>query len=135
MSAIKLYKKFYNVNILQSGGTYTQTYNLLNPYSLTANTYVAGTGPEESSVLIENNISITQESTGVYFANLNPILYSSDVTYDLVWFVYYLSTAPLKKISTRFRISTNVYTNKLEVEYLQSPLEIEISNNSLEIDI
>lgn len=135
MSEIKLYKKFYTLNILHSGGTYIQTYSLLNPYSLTASTFVAGTGATESSVSIESSVLITQESTGVYFANLNPTLYASDVTYDLVWFVYYLINTPLKKINTRFRISTNVYTNTLEVEYFQSPLEIEISNNSLEIDI
>lgn len=135
MGQIKLYKKFYVVGIIRTGSTIDQNYVLLNPYSLSANTYTAGTGATESSTLIESSLPIFQESTGVYFAELNPTLYSSDVTYDLVWFVTYISGASIKKISTRFRINVNTITNQLEIEYLNYPLEIEILNSALEIEI
>jgi len=135
MSQIKLYKKFYVVGIIRTGSTIDQNYVLLDPYSLSANTYVASTGATESSTIIESSLSIYQESSGVYYTNLNPTLYASDVTYDLIWFVNYTSSAPNKKISTRFRININKITNQIEIEYLNSPLEIEILNSTLEIEI
>lgn len=135
MGQIKLYKKFYTVGIIRTGTTIDQNYVLLDPYAISANTYVAGTGATESTSLIESSLPISQESTGVYFSDLTPQLYSSDVTYDLVWFVNYINTAPTKKISTRFRINVNSITNQIEVEYINSYLEIEILNSTLEIDI
>ena len=126
MGQIRLYKKFYTVGIIRTGATIDQNYVLLDPYALSANTYVAGTGATESPSLIESSLPISQESTGVYFADLTPQLYASDVTYDLVWFVNYTTTAPTKKISTRFRMNVNNITNQIEIEYLNAPLEIEI---------
>lgn len=126
MGQIRLYKKFYQVGIIRTGATIDQNYVLLDPYSLSANTYVAGTGATESISLIEPSLPISQESTGVYFADLNPILYSSDITYDLVWFVNYINNSPTKKISTRFRFNINSITNQIEIEYLNAPLEIEV---------
>ena len=123
MSQIRLYKKFYKVNTFGAGESYT----LIDPYFLSGNTYVAGTGATESGTLIESALPISQESAGVYFADLNPTLYASDVTYDLVWFVNYIDIAPLRKVSTRFRINVNSVTNQLEIEYLHGPIEIEIS--------
>lgn len=126
MSQIKLYKKFYTVSIIRTGNTIDQTYVLLNPYALSANTYAAGTGDTESSSIIEFNLPISQENSGIYFADLNPFFYASDVTYDLIWFVNYTNTSPLKKLSSRFRINVNTVTNQLEIEYINFPLEIEI---------
>lgn len=125
MSQIKLYKKFYCVNIIRTGVTAEQNYVLLNPYSLSANTYVAGTGATESLTQIESSLFISQESSGVYFADLNPSLYASDVTYDLIWFVGYTNSIT-KKISTRFRINVNTITNQIEIDYINTPLEIEV---------
>lgn len=126
MSQLKLYKKFYLVNIIRTGATVEQNYVLLDPYALSANTYVAGSGATESPTMIESSLAISQDSTGVYFADLNPYLYASDVTYDLVWFVNYITTAPVKKISTRFRINVSTVTNQIEIEYINEPLEIEV---------
>jgi len=126
MGQLKLYKKFYCVGVVTTGTTVEQSYTLLNPYALIANTYTAGSGATESTTVIESSLTITQESTGVYFADLNPYLYASDVTYDLVWFVNYTTTAPTKKISTRFRINVNSVTNQIEIEYINYPLEIEV---------
>lgn len=136
MGELRLYKKFYTIGIIRTGSTVEQNYVLLNPYSLSANTYTSGTGATESNSLIESSVVITQESEGVYYAYLNSNLYSSDITYDLVWFTNYTSLAPIKKLSTRFRINVNSISNQIEVEYLNYPLGIELSlNNSIEIDI
>ena len=126
MGQIRLYKKFYQISIIRTGATIDQNYVLLDPYYLSANTYVAGTGATESATLIESYLPISQESTGIYFADLNPILYSSDNTYDLVWFVNYINGSVTKKISTRFRLNVSQITNQIEIEYLNAPLEIEI---------
>ena len=126
MGQIRLYKKFYCVGIVKTGATIDQNYVLLDPYMLSANTYVASTGATESPSLIETSLPISQESTGVYFSDLVPTLYSSDVTYDLVWFVNYTDVSPIKKISTRFRLNVNNITNQIEIEYLNGPIEIEI---------
>lgn len=135
MGQIKLYRKFYQVGIIRTGGTIDQNYVLLNPYSLSANTYVAGIGDTESSSIIETGLSITQENTGIYYTDLNPTLYSSDVTYDLIWFVNYTNSAPVKKLGTRFRINVNAVTNQIEIEYLHYPLEIEISQSPNQIEL
>lgn len=131
MAQVKLYKKFYLV--VSSNGS--QTYNLIDPVSLSANTYVAGTGATESNTIIESTLPILQESTGVYYADLNPYLYVSDVTYDLIWFVGYTASSPIKKISTRFRINVNSVSNEIEIEYVNYPLEIEINESPTEIEI
>jgi hypothetical protein len=135
MGQLKLYKKFYCATIIRTGATAEQNYVLIDPYALSANTFVVGTGATESSSLIESSLLISQESTGVYFADLNPYLYASDVTYDLVWYVNYTLSAPIKKISTRFRINVNTVTNQIEIDYLNTPLEIEILNSSIDIDV
>ena len=116
MSQIKLYRKFYSVGIIRTGNTIDQNYVLTNPYVISANTYVSGTGATESASIIEPGLLISQSLPGVYFADLNPFLYSSDVTYDLVWFVNYTSSAPTKKLSTRFRINVNNITSEIEIE-------------------
>ena len=126
MGQIRLYKKFYCVGIVKTGATIDQNYVLLDPYMLSVNTYVASIGATESPSLIETSLPISQESTGVYFSDLVPTLYSSDVTYDLVWFINYTDVSPTKKISTRFRLNVNNITNQIEIEYLNGPIEIEI---------
>ena len=126
MSEIKLYKKFYCVSIIKTGATTNENFALIEPFSLSANTYIASSADTESSVIIESGLPIIEESFGVYYANLNPYLYASDIIYDLVWYVNYTSTAPIKKINTRFRINVNTFTNQIEIEYLNSPLEIEV---------
>lgn len=126
MGQIKLYKKFYCVDIIRTGATLEQNYILLDPYSLSVNTYIAGTGATESNFLIEQNPIISKESTGIYFTDLNPNFYSSDVTYDLIWFIKYTSLSPIKKLSTRFRLNINSVSNQLEIEITNSLLEIEI---------
>lgn len=135
MNQLKIYKKFYRLSISPSGSTQVQTYTLIDPFFLSGNTYTSGTGATESTTTIETNVNIVQDNTGVFYANLNSNLYAADVTYDLVWFINYINTAPIKKLSTRFRINTRTIANQIEIEYLNTPLEIEILNGTNEIEI
>lgn len=127
MGILRIYRKFYCVDTSTSPYTYT----LINPTSLSAATYVAGTGGTESSTLIESEHSITQEKTGIYYADLTPRLYASDVTYDLVWYVQYTPEAPAgKKLTTRFRIKPYNVATGLDFEVSSNlAIECEISNN------
>ena len=118
MSQLKLYKKFYSIELIKTGSTIDENFVLINPNALSANTYVAGQNDIESTTIIETGLQIFQDSTGVYYANLNSFLYASDVTYDLVWFVNYTSNAPTKKINTRFRMNVKGVSNQLEIEVL-----------------
>lgn len=113
MGVLRLYRKFYCVSTAGSGDTYT----FITPTSVSAEAYVAGTGGTNSSTLIETSLPLTEEETGIFYADLNPVLYSSDVTYDLVWYVQYTPTAPAnKKLITRFRIKTFNIANQLDFE-------------------
>ena len=82
--------------------------------------------------MIESGLSLIEEDTGLFYADLNPKLYSSDVTYDLVWYVKYTTSAPSnKKLSTRFRIKTFNIANKLDYEISDvNPLDFEIGSDT-----
>lgn len=127
MGFIRLYRKIYCVNASANSTGITQSYTLINPTSISANTFVAGSADTESNTAIENNTPITQESTGIYYTDLNPQLYATDVTYDLVWYVQYTMTAPIKKLTTRFRLNNQTGPG--------GEIGIEIMNNTLEIEI
>jgi len=124
-----LYREFYCV----STSTTADSYTLISPTSLSAATYVAGSGNTQSSILIESSIPLTQESTGIYYADLNPQKYASDVTYDLVYYVQYTPEAPpSKKLVTRFRIKTFNIANQLDFEISDSQtIDYEISDSTV----
>lgn len=110
----------------------------MDPYFIDVNSYVAGTGATESGIIVESNITTTQESPGVYYASLEQSLYSIDTIYDLVWTVQYQFGAPSKKISTRFKLATASSTrivNQLEAELISPIIEIEILNQSMGFEI
>lgn len=112
MGLLRLYRKFYIVSVGSP-----DTYTLITPTSVSASCFIAGTGGTESSTIVEAGISVTEEETGIFYADLNPTLYSSDVTYDLVWYVQYTPTAPAnKKLTTRFRISPFNIASQLDYE-------------------
>lgn len=121
MGVLRLYRKIYCID------TATNQYTLISPTSLSASTYVAGTGGTESTTLIESSISLTEEETGIFYADLTPTLYASDVTYDLVWYVKYTSEAPEKKLTTRFRIKPFNVAGQVDFEIENvRPIEYEI---------
>ncbi len=124
MSTIRLYRKFYHVTT--GGGV--DNYTLFTPTSVSAECYVAGTGGTNSATLIQSGLTTTEEEVGIFYTDLDPKKYSSDVTYDLVWYVQYTPNAPAnKRLITRFRIKPyNIASN----------LDYEVSDkNSIEYDI
>lgn len=127
MGEIRLYRKIYYVSLTATPTGTTQSYNLFDPTSITASSYVAGLNGNESATLIESNTPITQEETGIYYTNLDPDLYAADITYDLVWYINYTNIAPQKKLTTRFRLNNIASVSReLSIEILSNTLEIEI---------
>jgi hypothetical protein len=127
MGEIRLYRKIYYVSLTATPNGTTQSYNLFNPTSIAASSYVAGLNGNESATLIESNTPIVQEETGIYYTNLNPTLYATDVTYDLVWYIQYTNSAPEKKLTTRFRLNNQSGpSGEISIEILSNTLEIEI---------
>lgn len=127
MGEIRLYRKIYCVSVVNVPTGTTQTYTLFDPTSIGASSYVAGVGGNESATLIESNLPITKEETGIYYADLDPNLYATDVTYDLVWYVTYTNVAPQKKLTTRFRLNNQTGpSGEISIEILSNTLEIEI---------
>jgi len=127
MGQIRLYRKIYCVGLTATPTGTTQTYTLINPHSISASSYVAGSGATESTTLIESNTTISQDATGIYYTDLNPNLYATDVTYDLVWYITYVFGAPEKKLTTRFRLNNQTGpSGEISIEIMSNTLEIEI---------
>jgi len=145
MGFLRFYKKFYCVS---TAGT-SDTYTLITPTSVTASAYIAGTGGTESSTVIQNNVIVVEEETGIFYANLDATLYASDVTYDLVFFVQYTPEAPLnKKLSVRFRVKAYNIAGVIDyelgditsvvVEILDNNdnvIEVQVQGNGIDLDI
>ena len=129
MANLTLYRDFYCINhvLFSSADTYT----LITPVGISANTVVSG------STLIIENLVVQNESVGKYFVSLNPVLYSFDNIYELNWNVVYVSSAPTKKLITRFRFRPYNITAPFDVEINSSPygMEIELLNNQIDIEI
>ncbi len=137
MGEIRLYRKIYCVSFINTPTGKTQSYSLFDPHSINASSYVAGVGGDESSTVIESNTPITQEDLGIYYTDLNPSLYATDITYDLVWYVNYTDIAPQKKLTTRFRLNNQTGpSGEITSEIIgNQEISIEILSNTIEIEI
>jgi len=113
-----------------SGDTVNQTYTLINPSELSARVYIYNTDN-----IVETINNVINESTGIYYVNLNHKLYSFDNTYDLIWSVNYTETAPLKELKTTFRFQPIVIGSDIEVEYKQNIYDFEIDQQEIDIEI
>jgi hypothetical protein len=109
MANLRLYRDIYVI----SGSS---TYTLINPTSLTANSY-----PRYSSAITET-LTVYNESTGIYYVDLNPILYNFSDIYEVRWNVQYTPSAPNRILITRFRL--NPYNiggaNGIEIEIIDN---------------
>ena len=112
MANLTLYRDFYRVNHTSFSA---DAYTLINPTSISASTYV------RYSTAITETLVVNNESTGKYYVDLNPLLYSFDNVYELVWSVVYDLNSPIKNLITRFRL--NPYN-------IGSSIDIEIVSNS-----
>jgi len=136
MGEIRLYRKIYYVGLTPTATGTTQTYTLVDPYSILASSFIAGSGATESNTLIEYHTQIYQDAVGIFYTDLNPTLYATDVTYDLVWYVQYTNSAPEKKLITRFRLNNQNVSSEISTEILSNQqVSIEILSNTLEIEI
>lgn len=125
MEILKLYKRFYRVSINSGSDVYT----LFSPESLTASTFIAGTGNTESNIVVQENISTTEESEGVFYVSLDSYHYSSDKIYDLVFVVKYTESSPEKKLLTRFKVKPRNLTTQIAFEVNNNKvIEYEINN-------
>ena len=120
MEYIRLYRRFYRIE----ASSISDTYNLINPEIISVKSYI-----KDTATLVETVSTIVQESAGVYYVDLDFSLYSIDNTYDLVWNVKYISTAPEKNLKTSFRLyysDTSIYIQNIETEIISQPIEINI---------
>lgn len=115
MANLRLYRDIYCISP-------TGVYTLINPVSLSANSYNA------SFSALTENLNVVQESTGRYFVDLNPILYSFSDVFFVEWYVVYDSNSPIKKLYTRFKLNPyNIGGSGLEIELANNDyIELEI---------
>jgi len=114
---IRLYKDIYHVEYSLITGS---TYNLISPISITADIYLNGT-----SSLIESPV-VKNESLGVYFVELNPILYTFTNIYETRWRIKYTSNSPIKTLLTRFRVNPINIGNGIDIEIVNNQIFIEV---------
>ncbi len=130
MSSFRLYRKIYLINT-------SEVYSLLNPFSISANTYNLS-----SSQSIEIP-TVQQESTGVYYVDLDVNLYNPTDIYQLNWQVQYTSN-PIsnKRLETIFKIAEFVFNTyisdvKSDITYIMERPNIDylINQESIVITI
>ncbi len=113
MAEIRLYKEFFLFSYVGSG---TTSQNLIDPYYISATTKIVS-----GSTIMEEIIPI-QESTGIFYAELNPILYSFSNVYELDWYVNYINGSPQKVLPTRFKLNPVNIGNRIDIELVNTRL-------------
>ena len=126
--AIKIYRRFRVLTFSNSGATTVETYTAINPVSLTADVYDVG-----NNTLVESGATVTNSETGLYFADLNELLYNSDNEYEVYWYVQYTDDSPVKLQYTRFKFKMQpVVGREIQVEILSDkPIEYRVVHNHL----
>ncbi len=120
MANFRLYRKIYRVNY--SAGT--NTYTLFNPVSITAVVYLSNTVVEV--------VSVINESTGVYYAELTPTLYTNPNMYELRWTVQYTSDSSSIKNLRTFFTNESFVINQLNVF---GEIDYEVDDNFISYEI
>lgn len=114
MADLRLYRKIYCIVKNSVSG---ETYTLIDPVGIST-TSSGSTGVVE-------NITPTQENTGIYFVDLNPNLYTFDDIYSLFWDVQYVIGAPVRRLETRFRLNpVNISGGSIEIEVVDNSVFI-----------
>lgn len=120
MAEIKIYRRFYCIT--SEGGN--ETYTLFDPQSIVANVFNVTQG----NSLVESNVTVTQSSTGFYYAQLNGALYNSDDDYKVVFDVVYEVGSSSKSLESQFKLDP-VITPKGTVQVeLDNPMQYEVQN-------
>jgi len=133
MSKLRIYKEFYRIDYIDG---VNDNYTLIDPFSLSAATYNFNT-----SQIVEN-LTVSQESTGSYYVELNGSYYLFPTIYQIIWYVGYLNNGISKQLRTKFifdPVNNNIIT-ELDIEFTKYtnidyeivnsvPLEFEIKTN------
>lgn len=90
--------------------------SLIDVNNVSASSYIIISGNTHSTTPVEASLSVIRELKGIYYTELNPMLYASDKTYELQFRVKYTSDAPERIITSRFRIKTYNIANQIEYE-------------------
>lgn len=130
MSKIRLYRKFYHVSPMLTAGSYSHAYNLIDPISISTEVRNA-----YSSSLIETPSTVVKESTGIYYVDLTPKLYSFNSAFELEWSVYYINNAPLRRLPTRFRLDPINIGSGIEIDYKTFKVDTDIEFRVIEIEV
>jgi len=124
MAEIRLYREFFCFSYIGSGET---SNNLINPYYVSATTKVVS-----GHTIIEELIPL-QESFGIYYVSLNPILYSFSNIYEVNWHVSYFNGTPSKMLPTRFRLNPINIGSQIDIDISQNTIEIELDSNGVDL--
>ena len=126
-SQYEIYRKFYEFTYANSG----TTRQLFNPVFLSANTFVAGTADTQSNQIVEAGLTISQSQLGIYYVDLAPVNYSTDIVYDLVWYVTYTNNldenGAIHQLTTRFRINNVQIMSELGIDVMNNTLIVEVN--------
>jgi len=126
MANLTLYKDFYCISHTSFND---DVYTLITPIELSANTYI------RNYTALTENLVIHNESLGKYYVKLNPILYSFDNIYELIWSVVYNLNSPIKRVITRFRLKPYNIIFPVDVEIVDKKFDIEILDEKFDIEI
>lgn len=126
MASIRLYKEFFLIS-----GDNIRT--LINPVGLSASTFVLS-----SSTVIET-VEPINESTGIFYVDLNSVLYSQGVIYEADWSVQYDGVGPVRILPTRFQVVFNnviMGGTGIEIEIMEKgSIEIQLRSKPIQIEI
>lgn len=121
MAELRLYKDIYRIDYNSSG----QTYTLVNANVITANVV------NLSNSNIVESPAVNLQSTGVYFVSLNPVLYSYDNIYEVLYTVNYVLNAPVRILKTRFKFRPfNISSDYgIDLEKMNNIIEYQLDNS------
>ncbi len=121
MSNLRLYRKFYRVDYVDGSN---DQYTFITPTFLSAATYNIS-----SSQFVEN-LTTVLESSGIYYVDLNNLLYNYADIYEVNWYVRYTSASPFKILTTRFKYQPNNIIMQLQIDLEnRNNIDYEIGNN------
>lgn len=129
MTSSRLYREIYRVSHSAFTG---DTYTLINPVGITASTYIYDTVSGITTTYIETPI-INSNTTGIFYIDLNNILYSYGNIYEAVWSVQYTNVSPIKNLPTLFRFNPTNISGQINLELIDKGPVYEIINNRIEI--
>jgi len=120
MSGLRLYRKIYIINHNSSGENYT----LIDPVGISASTY------NFLTTLLTEVTTVVQESTGIYYVELNPDLYTYSDIFELRWSIQYVNNSPIKILQTLFKYDSGA----LRV-YTFGEIDYKLENEDIQLEI